>query len=180
MKEIIMEKLRTFLRKFLQNFKRQMISLLLFVMPTKIVLIFLEVSLTVMLVRVRGVTRDTIDMNKFFKLVNSSYNESLIELPYYSIEYIWPKEFLDSERPFISGKKSIREILIDVSLLKSNAKRVVDSMLLNLPFLMRVRLGLGSETKRREIRNEMVKLLEKRMGSLIENNHNLQVGMKSI
>lgn len=164
-----MDKLKQFFKMSLGNIKRQMISLMLFLLPAKITFMFLEVSLTVMLMKVRGISHNAIDMAKFFKLVNSNYNGSLVDLPYYSIEYIWPKDFFDSERTFTSGKKSIREILSDESLLKKNTNRVVDSMLLNMPFLMRVRIGLGSEKRRKEIRNAMVAFLDKKINTLVEN-----------
>lgn len=175
-----MDKLKRFFKKSLGNIKRQMISLMLFLLPVKITFMFLEVSLTVMLMKVRGISHDAINMANFFKLVNSNYNESLVDLPYYSIEYIWPNEFLDSKKSFSNGKKSIREILSDPVLLKSNANRIVDSMLVTMPFLMRVRLGLGSEKRRREIRKAMVELLERKINNLLENTNKQNVEVNAV
>lgn len=147
----------------LQRLKRLVISLVLFILPVKMSYMFLEVALPLLLVKTRNKKASDIDMVKFFKLVNSNYNESIVDLPYYSVSYIWPEEYLDSKGSFTAGKNTVREVITDNKLLKNNITRLVDSMLSNLPFLMRIKLGLGSEIKRKELRNEIVRHLESKI-----------------
>ena len=144
-----------------------MVSLVLFVLPVKITCMYLEIALTTLFVKVRTDDPD-IDMVKFFRLINNDYDETLVNLPSHSISFMWGDEFMNSEKVFHNGNYTIREVIQDDLLLIVNMNSVVDSLLVNLPRLLRFKLGIMSELKRSIVRDKIIDCL----GSKFEANHN--------
>lgn len=159
-----MERLRNFINKLVMAFFRILTSIVLYILPVRSSYLFLEIATTTFLVRTIKCNPD-IDMVKFFRLINNNYTDGDIGLPAYSSGLIWDSEFLDSEKVFSTGTSTMREVIKDKELLKANLDRVVDSMLVNLPFLMRNRMGINSEIGRGSIRRELVSYLMRKLYS---------------
>lgn len=140
------------------SLKRFILSLVLLIAGTKITYLFLEVALTALFVKTRNEGVD-IDMVKFFRLVQNDYDEDIVALPYHNVNLIWSNEFLDSSKTFRDGEYTIREVINNNELLENNLERVIDSMLVNLPKLIKFRLGVSSEIKRSMVRDDIVDMI---------------------
>lgn len=131
----------------------------LFILPVRVSCMFLEVSLSVLILKSRSKTCSQIDMVNFFKLVKNDYNDHVVSLPNYTLDFMWSEDMLSKTYVFETGEHSLVEILQDRQLLGTNIERLIDILLNKLPFMMRVKVGAVSETKRSILRKDIMRVL---------------------
>lgn len=153
-----MSNFKVYWNLFAKSMKRFLVSLVLFFLPIRFTCMYLEIALTTLFVTVRTDDPD-IDMVKFFNLVNSDYDKSLVDLPSCNICLMWGDEFMNKVMVFHNGRYTIKEVIRDDLLLLHNANSVVDSLLVNLPSLLRFKLGILSELKRAIFRDRIIDFL---------------------
>lgn len=143
-------------------FIRLLTSILLFPLPCRKTFLFLEVSLSSLVVKTRADDRHPIDMVNFYKLVNNNYSEHVVNLPEYTLEVMWSNDLLDKKREFATGRHSLRDVLRNRDLMARNTYSIVDIVLGNLPYLMKVKLGLASDKTKNVVREEVVQYLNRK------------------
>lgn len=156
-----MKRIRNCMSKIANLIVRYLLSIILFILPVKAICMYLEISLSILFVKIRS-DKEEVDLVRFFKLVNNDYSDNMIELPNCTLQVIWSENLLNREYEFETGKFTLLEIMRDRCLLGKHIERVVDIMLLSMPFLMKLKLGMGSELKRSYLRKEVVDYLHRK------------------
>lgn len=136
--------------------------LVLFILPIKCCHWFIEISFSILILKSRSRVCTTVDMVKFFKLVNNDYNSHIVSLPNYTLNFMWSDVMLNKTYSFETGEHSLMDVMRSRQLLSVNIERFIDILLKRLPFLMRVKLGLDSETRRDVLRREIKTCLNRK------------------
>lgn len=141
-------------------FYKNLTLILFLVLPVKVTRVFLELSIALLVTDVRG--KGTVDrcfnMDKFSRLLNSTYDKDILALPSYTLSWFWSESSLNSVVHLREGDYSLREALSDDTLLRRNIGTVANEIMARLPYLVKLKLKLSKKRSRLTIRHDLVSL----------------------
>lgn len=147
--------------QLIKCFYKHLTLLLFLVLPVKVTKVFLELSITLLITELRGRSNveQCFDTDKFAKLLNTSYNKDILALPSYTLSWFWTEEALNQTIELREGNYSVRQSLVEENLLRHNLGTVANTIMGQLPLLMRVKLGLKDTRQRLSVRHELISIL---------------------
>lgn len=147
--------------RFSRSIYKYLTLLLFLILPVRFTKVFLELSIAALITDLRG--KDCLDkcfnVDKFSKLLNTAYNEDIAALPTYTISWFWPEKTLNKTLHLREGDYTIKQTLCDDKLLKHNLGAVTNIIMSQLPYLMKVKLGLKNNRSRLTLRHEIMSVM---------------------
>ena len=137
------------------------LTLLLFlVLPVKVTKVFLELSIALLITDVRGekAVERCFNMDKFNRLLNTTYNKDILALPSYTLSWFWSERSLNSVVHLREGEFTLREALCDNQLLRHNLGTVTNEIMSRLPYLIKLKLHLADKRSRLHVRHNLMSL----------------------
>lgn len=137
------------------------LTLMLFlVLPVKVTKVFLELSIALLITNVRGekAVERCFNMDKFNRLLNTTYDKDILALPSYTLSWFWSERSLNSIVHLREGEFTLREALRDDQLLRHNLGTVANEIMARLPFLIKFKLHLADKRARLHMRHNLVSL----------------------
>lgn len=137
------------------------LTLMLFlVLPVKVTKVFLELSIALLITDVRGekAVERCFDMDKFSRLLNTTYDKDILALPSYTLSWFWTERSLSSVVHLREGEFTLREALRDDQLLRHNLGTIANEIMVRLPYLIKLKLHLNDKRSRLHVRHNLVSL----------------------
>lgn len=149
------------MNKFIRSLYKNLTLILFLILPVKVTKIFLELSIAVLITDLRGEQslEKCFNVDNFSKLLNTTYDKDILALPTYTLSWFWTDESLSKTINLQEGRFSIKETLQRNDLLKHNLGTVTNSIMAQLPYLMKVKLGLKDNRARLSVRHELMAVL---------------------
>lgn len=134
---------------------------LFFILPRNVSRIFVSLSVLALIYQVRQIDYRThgIDCEKFTKLLQVSFNEDIMVLPSYTVNWFWKDEFLDKKIRLDDRHVTIREAIMKDELLFKHLKLITSTLLGNIHGVLKVKLRLTNTKERLAIKHNVMNLL---------------------
>lgn len=156
--------LHTF-KNLLINFRvwlyKNLTLLLFFILPAKVSNIFVSLSILSLIYDVRkiDIKEHSIDGEKFKTLLNISYNQEIMVLPQYTVNWFWDDQFLNKSVCLKGINMTLKEALQDNKILFNNLRVIVDELLCNIPSTLQHKLGFKQVKRKLEVKHTVMNLL---------------------
>ena len=86
----------TRVNRLVRTIYKNLTLMLFLVLPVKVTNVFLELSIALLITDVRGEKADErcFNMDKFNRLLNTTYNKNILALPSYTLSWFWSERSL--------------------------------------------------------------------------------------
>lgn len=134
---------------------------LFFILPSKVANVFVSLSILALIYQIRRIDyRDKyIDSDKFKRLLRVSFNEEIMLLPSYTVNWFWKDEFLSSTLIIDGNQVSIRDAIAKDEVLFKHLRQITEALLENIPLSLKVKLRLSDVREKLAVKHNVMNLL---------------------
>lgn len=145
------------------------ITLILFlILPVRVTKVFLELSIALLITEVRGEksVERCFNVDKFNRLLNTSYDKDILALPSYTLSWFWTERSLNDVLQLQEGNYTLKEALSNDTLLRHNSGKVANEIIDRLPYLLKFKLHLTNKKSKLNVRHNLVALFNQSLISV--------------
>lgn len=134
---------------------------LFFILPSKVANVFVSLSILALIYQIRRVDyRDNcIDGDKFKRLLRVSFNEEIMLLPSYTVNWFWKDDFLSKTLAIDGAHVTIRDAISRDEVLFKHLRLVTETLLENIPLSLKVKLRLSDAREKLAVKHNVMNLL---------------------
>ena len=116
---------------------------LFFILPRKLTETFLRISVVLVLKETnKQDERGIMNVDRFRNFLTVNYEEDVVALPNYTLDWFWGDDFLDKTLVVRGRELKICDALSDGEIIRQNIGLISDSLISELPLLLRIKLGM--------------------------------------
>lgn len=136
---------KNFLNKLLISLQKNVTIFLFFILPKKVTNVFISLSILTLIFSIRKQinVNSYLDIDKFNYIMKSSFDNSILLLPNYTLSWFWTEEFLNSKIVFDDKTITIRNAIKDDNILYNHLRSILTVFLNNIPSVLKFKLNLN-------------------------------------
>ena len=134
---------------------------LFFILPSKVANVFVSLSILALIYQIRRIDyRDKyIDSDKFKRLLRVSFNEEIMLLPSYTVNWFWKDDFLSNTLSIDGKQVTIRDAIAQDEVLFKHLRQITEVLLENIPLSLKVKLRLNDVREKLVVKHNVMNLL---------------------
>lgn len=149
------------LNKFLISVQKNLTLFLFLILPNRVASLFVSLSILSLIYDVKNIDirNHPVDYNKFKSLLNITFNEEIMLLPQYTVNWFWNEDFLNSSILIDNNQISIKEAITNNETLFYNLREITEILLQHIPKVLKYKLNLDSLKEKLIVKHNVMNLL---------------------
>ena len=140
---------------------KQFTLILFFFLPARVANTFLSLSILALIDDIRHIDYKDhyVDSHKFKELMHITFDDEIMMLPQYTVNWIWKEKLLNQEIVLDGKNMSVRQVLANDRMFIKHVNTVFDLLMSNIPALLKLKLNLSNVKEKILIKNRVMNMV---------------------